>query len=219
MRFQNQGLKTGSFAVTHGRTPIVNIYFYLILISFNITLCNSIEYSTVKYSKIKYNMFRNIHHYFCNWKRWWPLRRQDGSLFGKLWSNLPSALTEIAATLQTRKDTRTDQWTGSRLRDVWRDQASAAAIHQYFISLLWHWWPNSSMVFYKKKLPFLRMGIPKSPLVSIQSHGLKSNDLGVILGVPPWLWKPPYSNFYTFNRGTFLVIPNGFIRMEDGLGW
>lgn len=35
--------------------------------------------------------------------------RKDGSLFGKLWSNLPSALTEIAATLQTRKDTRT-QW-------------------------------------------------------------------------------------------------------------
>lgn len=35
--------------------------------------------------------------------------RKDGSLFGKLWSNLPNALTEIAATLQTRKDTRT-QW-------------------------------------------------------------------------------------------------------------
>ena len=26
MRFQNQGLKTGSFAVTHGRTPIIYIY-------------------------------------------------------------------------------------------------------------------------------------------------------------------------------------------------
>ena len=39
--------------------------------------------------------------------------------------------------------------------------------------------------FSTKELPFLRMGIPKSPLVSIQSHGLKSNDLGVILGVPP----------------------------------
>jgi len=35
--------------------------------------------------------------------------RKDGSLFGNLWSNLPSALTEIAATLQSRRKTRT-QW-------------------------------------------------------------------------------------------------------------
>ena len=31
---------------------------------------------------------------------------QDGSLIGHLWANLPSALTEIAATLQTRENRR-----------------------------------------------------------------------------------------------------------------
>lgn len=35
--------------------------------------------------------------------------REDGSLIGHLWANLPSALTEIAATLQTRENRRT-QW-------------------------------------------------------------------------------------------------------------
>ncbi|CAE7389103.1 unnamed protein product, partial [Symbiodinium pilosum] len=35
--------------------------------------------------------------------------RKDGSLVGRLWSNLPSALSEIAATLQMRQEGR-KQW-------------------------------------------------------------------------------------------------------------